>query len=108
MDPLGVGEIDQLHWSRLRHDQQVLQQRLRILALSLHVPQANLRFPVEQSRDEQSLSSHFYFMPSLLPIRSYTVLASRRRPITCFFSSVEFQSGYASVISMVRSIHALK
>src|SRR5215472_2466947 len=33
-------------WSRLRHDPQVLPQRLGILALSLHLPQANLRFSV--------------------------------------------------------------
>src|SRR5215472_3163340 len=41
-------------WSRLRHDPQVLQQRLGILALSFYLPQANLRFSVRRQRDEQS------------------------------------------------------
>src|SRR5215472_1105910 len=41
-------------WSRLRHDPQVLQQRLGILALSFYLPQANLRFSVRRQGHEQS------------------------------------------------------
>src|SRR5208283_683833 len=69
---------------------------------SPHFFQSQFSLPPSVTDYLSNLSFRVYFIPS------YTARASRNLFITKSFSAAEFQSGYFSVTSMVRSIQALK
>ena len=75
--------------------------RLRLWSWSIFKP--TLAFASEtghNAHDHPTAPS--YFNPSKI------FFASFNRPITSFFSSAEFQSGYCEVASIVCAIHAAK
>ena len=93
MDPLGVGEINKnalvTPAARSASSSATSRNFSPILAPSTSQPSL-----LECAADGMSnpLALLLYFTPSLFPMCSYTALASRRRPITYFFSLGEFQS----------------
>lgn len=81
---------------------EIVQSSILRLATAIATHMSTGEFYIDYPLGHKPTVARTYFSASYIPRASCSFF------ITPCFSSAEFQSGYASVISIVRSIHALK